>query len=403
MRTHTIAEALNTPTEVTALAVTEPGDTPWQAVIPQLTGLVCLHLGRGVDTDPRPVAHWPSSLRELRLDLKAPATLLPRWAKALPGLQILDLRLTDAPAPVPLAALAGFKQLRRLSLTGDGIQDLGPLAALPLERLALACEGADLAPVLTHPTLTTLEGDDALTARWARREALAGLSVQGIQAGLVARAPGTIIGALDALATWVELTSAPRHNTLYGLLGLTPSRDGGSPVEIPVLARALSLPDVSPGLAARVFAACFQSPQDNLAAALEAAEIVIERGTPTAQWALVDAVLAARARYDAGHREYDDSVHDQLLDDLLPRLGAGALVRLLKGLSDDDLDGDELEGLFAAAYAEATPTQTATLDARLRRYVAATRAQNPPSHFEDLLDDIVDVQPEAAERLADLR
>ncbi|MFJ9711938.1 SMI1/KNR4 family protein [Streptomyces sp. NPDC101234] len=72
-----------------------------------------------------------------------------------PGVQAIHLN--DAPSPVDLVPLSATPHLRRLHLNRCATTDLSPMAALPVEDLAvgLAAE-ADLVPLTGHPHLTSL-------------------------------------------------------------------------------------------------------------------------------------------------------------------------------------------------------------------------------------------------------
>ncbi|MFG2887100.1 SMI1/KNR4 family protein [Streptomyces sp. NPDC048297] len=72
-----------------------------------------------------------------------------------PGVQAIHLN--DAPSPVDLVPLSATPHLRRLHLNRCATTDLTPVAALPVEDLAIdLAPGADLAPLAGHPHLTSL-------------------------------------------------------------------------------------------------------------------------------------------------------------------------------------------------------------------------------------------------------
>ncbi|MCC9311076.1 hypothetical protein LN042_29100 [Kitasatospora sp. RB6PN24] len=72
-----------------------------------------------------------------------------------PGVQAIDPN--DAPSPVDLAPLHATPHLRRLHPNRCTTADLSPLAALPLEDLAInLTDGTDLTPLTGHPHLTSL-------------------------------------------------------------------------------------------------------------------------------------------------------------------------------------------------------------------------------------------------------
>ncbi|MEW1911298.1 SMI1/KNR4 family protein [Kitasatospora sp. NPDC085895] len=68
-----------------------------------------------------------------------------------------ELHLNDLPSPADLAPLSATPHLRRLHLNRCATADLSPLAALPVEDLAVdLAAGADLAPLTGHPHLASL-------------------------------------------------------------------------------------------------------------------------------------------------------------------------------------------------------------------------------------------------------
>ncbi|MFD9592002.1 SMI1/KNR4 family protein [Kitasatospora sp. NPDC059973] len=72
-----------------------------------------------------------------------------------PGVQAIHLN--DAPSPVGLVPLCATPHLRRLHLNRCATTDLSPLAALPIEDLAIDLTSeADLTPLTGHPHLASL-------------------------------------------------------------------------------------------------------------------------------------------------------------------------------------------------------------------------------------------------------
>ncbi len=373
---------------------------------------------------------------------------MPAVVAALPALRDLNVDRC-AIFERDIETLAGHRRLERLSLAFGGIadltplrdlpalrhldldtclrvRDLSPLAGLPLRSLGLhSCrslkdvrpllelselrtldlgwlDDLPLGPVLRHPTLESIEGEPEILEKWARRGELAAHPPEAILAGLGSKDAATVAAALERFCSHVELTSSSGYNGLLDLFGLDPSTAEEGRLEVPGLSAALSLPELDPALAARVFAACFRNVSDSFVPALEAAAIVARRGSDADQRAVVDAVIHARRDYDHGHRAWDGNVHETLLDEGLPQLGAPALTHLLLRLSDSDIDADELEHLFPTAYAKADPATTEQLDARLRAYLQSfSRSAAGRSHAADLLQAIFDAQPAATERLAD--
>ncbi len=99
----------------------------------------------------RPDPHAPRQTGDRSRQLVVPA-LDERLA---PGVQAVHLN--DAPSPVDLTPLAATPRLRRLHLNRCATADLSPVAALPLEDLAVnLAPDADLTPLTDHPHLASL-------------------------------------------------------------------------------------------------------------------------------------------------------------------------------------------------------------------------------------------------------
>ena len=81
------------------------------------------------------------------------------------------------------------------------------------------------------------------------------------------------------------------------------------------------------------------------------AELARLRGRK-AQSAVVDSFCAAAKRYDDGHRPYDDSTMDVMLDDVFPAYGSTAILRLLGRFKKVAYLGEDgMHALFAPALA----------------------------------------------------
>ncbi|MFI5531334.1 SMI1/KNR4 family protein [Kitasatospora sp. NPDC051853] len=129
------------------------------------------------------------------------------------------VHLDDAPSPVDLAPLSTAVRLHRLHLTGCTTADLSPLAALPLNDLALGlAPGTGLAPLTGHPHLATLSLDSASPVDLGPLRTLPAL--RGLD---LTRCPGTdltLLAELPALrylalttAQWSALAAAGRLPT----------------------------------------------------------------------------------------------------------------------------------------------------------------------------------------------
>lgn len=131
-----------------------------------------------------------------------------------PGVQAIHLN--DAPSPVDLAPLSAAPLLRRLHLNRCATTDLSPVAALPLEDLAVdLTPDADLAPLTGHPHLASLAvGSQTPTGLTPLRTlpALRSLDLSRCPTpdlALLADLPGLRYLALSA-AQWTALSAADR-------------------------------------------------------------------------------------------------------------------------------------------------------------------------------------------------
>jgi hypothetical protein len=80
---------------------------------------------------------------------------------------------------------------------------------------------------------------------------------------------------------------------------------------------------------------------------------LVKRKSVAGQTAFARIVVKARDEYDPGHREYADTVLDQLVDKWLPKFEGDALVELLAKLDYDVLAADGFEALFEPAFKKA--------------------------------------------------
>ena len=145
-----------------------------------------------------------------------------------PGIQAIHLN--GAPSPVDLAPLSATPHLRRLHLNRCAATDLSPVAALPIEDLAinLAAE-ADLIPLAGHRHLASLAVDSRTPIDLAPLRtlpALRSLDLSGCPTpdlALLADLPGLRYLALSG-TQWAALTAAGRLPT-----DLAAARLAGSP------------------------------------------------------------------------------------------------------------------------------------------------------------------------------
>lgn len=146
-----------------------------------------------------------------------------------PGVQAIHLN--DAPSPVDLVPLCATPQLRRLHLNRCATTDLSPVAALPVEDLAIdLAPAADLAPLFGHPHLASLAVGAETPIDLAPLRTLPALRSLDLSRcptpdlALLADLPGLRYLALSA-AQWTTLITSdrlPTHLAAARLAGAPP-------------------------------------------------------------------------------------------------------------------------------------------------------------------------------------
>ncbi len=315
-------------------------EAPLPKVLGQLTKLHSLNLNRAK------VTHLENldalkNLQELSLD----------HDEHLINLEPL-LRLTELES----LSLSFCEQLHDLSL----LKHFNKLKKLNLENV----DDFDLFPVLTHPSLEVLEANEAILEKWEKRHELKDfLSVAEIMQLLQSGVLEKIEPGLAALAQHIQtFSSDSEFNLLFNLfkLNLDLKYYSATPIEIPELDKLIE--QYSKQLASEtlvnVLGCTLMTLTQNFKAALLVSMEIAERHDELAQEQAVELFIKAAAFYDAGHREYGDTVHDRLLDEIFPQFEAKPLLNLLEWASNDLLANDYLDELFIPAFRRAQDEET---------------------------------------------
>jgi len=307
---------------------------------------------------------------------------LPKVLGKLTNLHSLNL----ATAKVTyLENIYGLKKLRELSLDHDEhLVNLEPLLPLiELESLSLSfCEELhdlsllkhftklkklnlenvddfDLFPVLTHPTLELLEANEAVVEKWKKRHELKDFpAVDEIMQLLKSDAIDKIEHGLQALSRHIQtFASDSEFNLLFNLfkLDLDLKNYSTAPIEIQELDELLvtNLKELSAETLIEIFGCTFMAITQNFKAAIIASTELAKRHEAVAQEKVIDLFIQASTSYEAGHREYGNTVHDHLIDEILPQFEAKPLIKLLEWVSNDLLANDYFDELFIPAFQKA--------------------------------------------------
>lgn len=349
-----------------------------------------------------------TKLRRLDLGWSAISDLSP--LAALTRLEILDLEHADRVRD--LSPLAALRALEELNLEDTRPRDLEVLRSLPaLRKLNIeSIETKELAAVYERDL--ELQADEGVLSRYARRAELRKLPpIAAVAADLKSDDLAVVERALEHLATWTLASSTREANAITAALGLGPAPtaeaegddedqsdedvedledesgddEGGHDDDeewaaygapsgdrtLPPLDAALDrhLPAIRPMVLAQLFRALFQRMEADYTAAARVAEEVARRADDQAQALIVEAFEQASEYYDTGHRMWEDTVQDRLIEEIFPAFGGRALTKLLTTVSDGHLSEDGMEALFVPALERASGEDRGALFARLERYV----------------------------------
>ncbi|MEQ1569056.1 MAG: hypothetical protein ABMA64_25695 [Myxococcota bacterium] len=384
-----------------------PFVNPVPAVLGRLVGLESLGLGQcGVNDDLSMLAGL-HQLRQLDVSWGPIADL----SGLVPLTALEQLTMQSCYKALDLSPLVHLPRLRALDVSGNHyLKDVGPIARMAaLEELDLrGCRKiASVQPVLDHPTLKVLRGPRPLLARWEQRQALAGTPpVAELLKMLESDELSEVTTALDLLSVRIQVDSG-EHSAVFDVFGVTPEE--GTLTPVPVLDEALErwgqeLP--SPTLLA-VAKLGLVSITDDLAATVTAATLLAERRAELEQHELARQFHRACERYDSGHRAWDETVLDQLIEDVFPQLLPGPLLTLLRPLGTDALSsesGDAMDALFLAAFLQPDDLDEATRDGLVDRFCAYAEQMIEYEHAElvqRLHREIDAANPEVGEQIAE--
>lgn len=335
--------------------------------------------------------------------------------------ELEELSLEHVDRVQDLSPLANLKKLRTLNLENTRPSSVDVLTQLPaLKQLKLdSIKTKKLTAVYSLDV--ELSADDEVLEQYQKRAELRKLPpIAAIVANLASPDAAVVEAALEHLATWVTASSTRDDNAIFAALDLERAKkrvvrddddedgdedddldeedvaedgdeDDGSDEEadedaeesstggwsgkaLPQLDAALDrhLKHVSPSVLARVFGALFHQMHEDFAAANRLAEEVATRGDDAAQVTLVEGFVSASEYYDSGHRMWENTTQDVLIEDVFPKLGGRALTALLTSTDDGSLSEDGLADLLGPAFARASATDLPALTARLEKYAKRT-------------------------------
>ncbi len=309
-----------------------------------------------------------------------------------------------------LENLDGLKGLpiKKLNLSSNYMKSIEVIATLEyLETLDIkSCNYIkDYTPIYNHPTIKELEADDEILKNWKKKDKFKALPaidvlITQLETEDILKFEETILN----LSKHVKANYSDDDNPLARFFGIETEEE--EITEIPVLDLAIEkhLKNLSNATLVTIFGMSFKSVgYDNYNAALLVLEETIARKDIATQHKIIKKFYKACEYYDAGHRFWSSTVHDQLIDDLFAQFTSEALYQLLKKASTDMLyseSGDALDTLFIPAFKN---TSDINLHKKLLKvffkYEEEARTYYGKEYFDTLLQQIKDIASPELEKI----
>ncbi|MBM4782118.1 MAG: leucine-rich repeat domain-containing protein [Archangiaceae bacterium] len=417
-------------------------------VLASLTGLEVLSLGRCGVRDGANFEKLCASLTNLKT-LNLEAAGLTSLEVLAPLKQLTSLTLDSVKTLKSLAGIEALTELQELSLESAEIRDISHLTQLKkLKKLNLEYfETKDLGPV--YELDVELTADEEVLEKYKARSALRGVppfelllpKLGSLDPSLVAKTfeqltARSAVASGKKSALVAALAGFKLRDALSESLGATlvdqdeeeeeeppeeededldeedfdedeysddddesddddADEESDQLISLPLLESALDRHrgSIPPLILGKLFGAVLRNVSANIPAALMIAREMQERGDDAAQLALVEGFKQACEYYDPGHRMFEDTMQDRLIDDVFPLLGAAAQTELLTWASDDALQSDQLDACFGPALERANPEQREKLVARLEKHLG--NRMRDLERIDALLASITDAGPNA--------
>lgn len=321
--------------------------------------------------------------------------------------QLEDLDLSMSYDLVDLEALKGLP-IKKLELLFNPIKSIEIISSLKsLETLDIeSCKHInDFSAVYNHPTLKALEAEHEILENWEKRGEIRELPpIKTILGQLETDTLPNFEEAIFYLSKLVNANYARKQNPIKVYFNIV--TEEAKIAKIPILDNGIQkhIKSLSEKTLITIFEMTFKSVQhDNYNASLIVLEEIIARKNVTTQEKIVKQFYDASKFYDAGHRFWGHTVHDQLIDDLFPQFTSEALYELLEKASTDMLNsegGDQMEDLFIPAFQNTTDLnlQTKVLEVFFR-YEEKAKTYYGKEYFIHLLQQIREIASPELEKI----
>lgn len=290
-----------------------------------------------------------------------------------------------------------LKKLNLYSCHSESIAVISSLAALEELHIRSCNYIRDFSPLYSHSGIKKLKANEEIVKKWKKRDQYNKLpELDLIIAELKTNEPEQFEKAILYLSKHVNANYSEENNQLAGYFGIKAKDEEITEIEILDTAIQKHLKNLSDKTLVTIFGMTFKSVgDDNYNAALLVLEEIIARKNTETQKQVIKKFYKACKYYDAGHRFWSYTVHDQLIDVLFAQFTSEALYELLKKASTDMLNsqgGDQMEDLFIPAFQN---TKDEQLQEKLLNvffeYEKEARGYYGKSYFDQLLQQISDV------------
>lgn len=273
-----------------------------------------------------------------------------------------ELNLSHAYPLLNLKAVENCTKLKRLHLKNCTIKNISFINKLSsLTELNFRnCDSKkpSLEHLFKHPTLQIVNATDNINSLWARKvEFLALDTKEDIKKLLQSEVLEEVKNGLNQLALYVELTSRDHENTTYDFFGLNKKELSETRLiaigELDSLLMKFEKEIDTASLIKIIQTTLNHTIQDNFKATVRAIQILIDRNDIAGQNAVIEIFKKACEYYDPGHRYWEATVQDILIEDLFPAFEGEPLANLLLWCDGGYLDsvyGDGMEAIFKPAF-----------------------------------------------------
>ncbi|XDD44741.1 leucine-rich repeat domain-containing protein (plasmid) [Leptospira sp. WS60.C2] len=332
------------------------GITGWPipSVIGELTNLISLNLDHCDVSDITP-------LNKL-MNLETLSLASSKITDLLPISELANLKFLNLDMNYKIKDISNMpSSLQNLNLDSTHIKDISAIVKLPnLDELSInGCSDlTNIQVVFQHPNLKKLNANSEVSENWKRRDELKTLPPPDkIKLKMGSSLLSEVKEGIAEFFQYIDLNSTRDVNAIYNFFNL--NQDDFEETEIIEIEELKSLinrhgTQLDTESLLNLIRSTFRDVYENFQTTLDVIQILIDRKDVIGQNEVVEQFKYACEFYDPGHRYWEDTVQDQLLDQLFPEFEGEPLVNLLLWCSLDnlmnDMGLDGMDFLYSTAF-----------------------------------------------------